>query len=379
MDEEVQFPSLIFGKFQGEEFRYTSEITGAEVVIRVYAVPQGTIGGISYAGVKRSRPVAEEAMQILKLFETLYGPYPYDYLNVAQMAIGMGFGQAPPGLVQLTGEAFMSTAALAAIEVRADFFHEFFAHEIAHQWWAHVVWGTSFRDAWLSESFAEYSAGLYWQQYAGQDGFQNKLKEWRQNAMMAEGSAPIAALSTLSGDMAGQYYVQQIYNKGPYVVHMLRMLVGHDKWVEGMQSFFKKYRHTNLTTEKLVAEMERVAGYDLYFFFDQWWKGATLPRFEFTYDVQPLEDGRYLFTGTITQPAGQAVKVVMPVFFHFGGQEVSIQNRPVLTSPDVYKAYLPKAPRRVTLDDFHTILGEIVQRGSGDSDAKEKGKGKKGS
>lgn len=374
MEEEVQFPSLIFGKFRSDQDVYESESTGKKVDLRIYAIP--AVGATS--GLKRMQPLMNDAKQIMKLYESLFGPYPYDYLNIAQMAVGMGFGQAPPGLVQLTGEAFMSSAMLAAADVRGDFVDEFYAHEIAHQWWAHVVWGTSFRDAWLSESFAEYAAGLYIQQLRGQNAFQNKLKDWRQNAFQAVGTAPIAALATLSGDRAGQYYQQQIYYKGPYVVHMLRMQLGHDKWVEVMQNFFGKYRHTNLTTEKLIAEVDQVAGYQTDFFFNEWWKGMYLPTFDFSYDVKPTEDGRYLFTGSITQE-GRPFKVLMPVFFHFDGDQISVQNRPVLEADDTYQVFLPQEPRNVTLDDFNTLLATIHQGADDKTDSSKKKHGRKGS
>jgi len=360
MNEPVQFPSLIFGRFASQTDVYHSELSGRDVTLRVSAIPIGTMGGISYAGVKRSQPVLDEAKAIMKFYESLYGPYPFEYLNIAQMAVGLGFGQAPPGLVQLTGEAFMSSSTLAAMEVRADFFHEFFAHEIGHQWWAHAVWGTSFRDSWLSESFAEYSAGLYIQQLRGQDQFQSKLKDWRQHADQARGTAPLAALSTLGGTRAGADYTNLIYNKGPYVVHMLRMQMGHDKWVAGMKSFFAKHNLVNLKTEDLIAEMEVAAGYKLDFFFDQWWKGTATPSLRFVYDLKATEDGKFLFTGTVSQD-GTPFKLMLPVFFHFGGKKVSIQSRPIVEATDIYKVVLPERPQKVTLDDFNTLLADFPQ------------------
>jgi hypothetical protein len=360
MKKDVQFPSLIFGRFRSEEDTYHSEVSGDDVTLRVYVIPVANLDGINYAGLKKMRPVLDEAKEILKLYESLYGPYPFDYMNIAQMAPGLGFGQAPPGLIQLTGEAFMSAATVAAMGGRGDFFHEFFAHEIAHQWWGHLVWGTSDRDQWLSESFAEYSSGLYVQQLRGQDQFQAKLKEWRQAAEQSRGTAPLADLMTLGGDQAGRHYTNLMYNKGPYVVHMLRMQLGHDKWVEGMHRFFEKHRLVNLHTEDLMAEMEQVAGYRLGFFFDQWWKGTDEPSFDFSYEVSPTENGKFLFTGTLKQ-TGTPFEVLMPVFFHFGSNKVSIQNRPILTGSDVFKAVLPARPQKVTLDDFNTLLADIRQ------------------
>jgi hypothetical protein len=358
MEEEVQYATLIFGRYTVQEDTYVSEVSGDEVAMRSYAFNLG-----DFSGIKKLQPVLDEGKEILKLYESLYGPYPYDYLHVVQAAPFIGFGIAPPGVVQLTGEAFLTQASLSVImpeSANLDFFHEFYAHELGHQWFAHLIGSDSMRDIWLHESFAEYSAGLYVQQLQGQGRFQAKMKEWRQHARDAEGVAPLSALNTLAGDTAGKDYTDLIYNKGPYVVHMLRMQMGHDAWVTGMKSFFVGNRHENVRTEVLRENLEQAAGYRLDFFFDQWFKGTGIPEFEFDYEVTPTEDGRFLFTGTIRQ-IGKPTKVLMPVFFHFGGNKVSIQQRPILKEVDVYKAFLPEKPRKVTLDDFNTLYAVIHQ------------------
>ena len=113
----------------------------------MHAQPMG-----DFRGTGKMKSVSNEAKDILKLFEEFFGPYPYDRLDVTQMATGMGFGQAPPGLLFLTGEAFISSGLLTEMmsrqadrtdsAARSPYFHDFFAHEIAHQWFGHdVLWG----------------------------------------------------------------------------------------------------------------------------------------------------------------------------------------------------------------------------------------------
>jgi hypothetical protein len=243
-DKEVAFPSFIFGRFSSREDIYKSEKTGREIVVGVHAQPMGDLRGTG-----KMKSVGKEAQQILKLFEEFFGPYPYDRLDVTQMAPGMGFGQAPPGLLFLTGEAFIPAGLVAQITSRlprGPYYHDFFAHELAHQWFGHdVLWGRD-EDQWLSEAFAEYASAIYAEQIDGEKEFQRKLKDWRDGARVGERSGfPIAGanlVSSTSSSIAGDYRTNLIYNKGAYVVHMMRSLMGPDKFLASMQAFLETRR-----------------------------------------------------------------------------------------------------------------------------------------
>ncbi|MCZ6696944.1 MAG: hypothetical protein O7A63_10455, partial [Acidobacteria bacterium] len=166
-DTPSHFPWVIFGRFQSAASVYNGEETSSRVPMTIHSFPYMSftitdpevlerIGSSTPFPVTLTAPrrkvdaIFEEGKEILKLYENLYGPYPYDELHIAQMAPFLGFGQAPQGFVQLTGEAFMSQSRL-----ESDFFHGFLAHEFAHQWWAHQIGWASGDDEWLSESFAE--------------------------------------------------------------------------------------------------------------------------------------------------------------------------------------------------------------------------------
>ena len=112
----------------------------------------------------RSTNFLRKGQEILKLYEQLYGPYPYRELAHRPDGLPcLGFAQAPQGFVQLTGEAFH-----VAVRVGThDNIHGLFAHEIAHQWWGHKVGWASPNDEWLSESFAEYASGIFIKAYQG--------------------------------------------------------------------------------------------------------------------------------------------------------------------------------------------------------------------
>jgi hypothetical protein len=383
-DRPVQFPSVIFGRYQVEEGEYTSPTAAEPIPIRTHSWPK-TVYKFTDAKIcsdlniqcpidfeltvprKKPADIILEGKQIIKFMEDLYGPYPYEKLDVAMMAPGMGFGQAPPSFVQLTGEAFMSSAAIADRGGNPDFFHGFFSHEIAHQWWGHKIGWVSDDDQWLSEAFAEYSAGLYVLSYLGEKAWKDKMENWRQNAEIGDPHGSIAFSNRLSGPRAMNWYVGLIYNKGPYVVHMLRMQMGLENFKTAMQAVFEKYGYTNISTYQLQRECENVAGYNLDFFFDQWFRGTGIPTFDYSWESTETDDGKHLVTVKIDQRDKENFKkVLMPVYFYFKGtDEPLIRPRPILTASDTFQLKLPQKPSRVVLDEDKDILGYMIPSGHG--------------
>jgi len=376
-DRPVQFPSVIFGRFQEEDGTYDDASTGAKVPLAAHYWPDTIFNVFANdrsfeveltVPANKPKDVVEEGKGIIKFMEGLYGPYPYEKLDVAMMSPGLGFGQAPPAFVQLTGEAFMSSSQIANLPgANPDFFHEFFSHEIAHQWWGHKIGWIADEDTWLSESFAEYSAGLYTMSYLGNDRFKAKMLKWKQNAEIGDPHASIAWCIHVAGPQAGNWYRGLIYNKGPYVVHMLRMQMGLDNFKKAMQNVFTKYGYTSISTEQVQRECELVMGYKLDYFFDQWFRGTGIPVFDYSWTDEPTPDGKHLVTIKISQRDKQNFKqVLMPVYLYFKGmKEPIIKPRPILQADEIYQLKLPQKPDRIVLDEDHDILGDMIPSGAG--------------
>ncbi len=378
MDKEVQFPSILFGRFQIEKGSYTSPVSNQDIALSVSAFPTMTttindpyilelLGRNTPFTVTLNVPqgkmksVMEESQNIIKFYEGLYGAFPYDELNVAQMAPQLGFGQSPPGLIQLTGIAFLSQAEVAEMMQEGDMIHGVLSHEIAHQYWAHKVGWANDRDGWLSESFAEYSSGLYMQALQGEKRFQQKLSEWKGNAKQVDSVAPIALATELSGDNAGRYYTQLVYNKGPLVVHMIRTLLGNDLFVKAMTGLMNKYQGQNITTELLSKELGLVTNYNWDYFFDQWYRGTGIPEVHCKWKVTP-KDGKYLFDMNVTEKDAANFKkfLALPVVFK-GGKDQEVQaNFMVAKAGPVKPVLLEFQPKDVQVDPNHNLLADIV-------------------
>ncbi|MFQ5877426.1 MAG: M1 family metallopeptidase [Acidobacteriota bacterium] len=379
-DEPAEFPWIIFGRFQMHEDAYTSAESSLSIPLSIHSFPLMTDSitdpvtleyfGLSqpitltlHAPVRKIKTFFAEGKEILKLFENIYGPYPYDELHIAQMSPWQAYGQAPQGFVQLWGIVFMSQAEASEFSRagRGDFMHGLLAHEFAHQWWGHQIGWASGDDVWLSESFAEYAAGIFVKEFQGEKAFQKKLVEWRRGARVADAEGPIAAANTLGGPNAGRNRTYLLYNKGPYVLHMLRIQLGDEMYVKVMRSIQQTYQNQNISTEMLLREVNRVTGQNYTPFFDQWFWDVGIPKFHYSWHAQRQPDGKYLITVHVSQEdRDNAKKVLMPVYVHFKKRKIP-QYRPVLKADQVIKILSPERPTDVTLDDERTLLADFIR------------------
>ncbi len=228
--------------------------------VRVFCHPTQLDAGAEILG---------EAVRILAFYEDLFGaPYPYPELDIAQMAYGMGFAQAPPGLVQMDGAAFLSkTLLVTRFNVSDPIIRELFLpHEIAHQWWAHLVGSRTDHDYWIMESLCEYSSALYREAVHGPEGYERYLKHWRiERAAQNTNRTTSLWLSATGRDR--RRYVATAYARGPLVFHELRTQFGTDKVVNVMRALVAEYRGEEICTEDLKMVLEKATGlaFDEYF------------------------------------------------------------------------------------------------------------------
>jgi Peptidase family M1 domain len=372
-DLQVDFPWAIFGRFQKSASVFTSAEDSRSIGLTIHSFPNMTfsitdpdildqIGAtqpvtiILTAPQKKVAGMFDEGKEILKLYEKIYGAYPYDELHIAQMGPFLGFGQSPQGFVQLTGEAFMSQA-----KIESDVFHGFFAHEIAHQWWGHQVSNSSGDDEWISESFAEYASGIFVKEFQGPKRFQRTLDEWRRRAKRSDKEGPIAAANTMSGPNGGLYRTDLLYYKGPYVLHMLRLQLDDEKYMKVMRTIQETYKNQNISTEMLLQVVNRVSGTDYTWFFDQWFWDVGIPTFRYSWRSEKQPDGKFLITVHVSQDDKANVKrVLMPVYIHFKDKTIP-QFKPVVQADQDIKMLSPVEPKDVTLDDDRTLLAEVVK------------------
>ncbi len=289
--------------------------------------------------------VLDDLTSATRLYSEYFGPPPFDRLVITETpARG---GQSFAGFLMLSFNAFGSMHS-----GEADLFR---THELAHQWWGNAVRWSSYRDQWLSEGFAQYTAALHTLlALEDADQFDDMMKAWGKDALAkmdvgqrfgmrhfgftpaalrdSDGAetGPIWVGYRLSSDKTPLDYRLQVYEKGAYVVHMLRMMLidwdsGDDsRFRELMRGFYHDHRDTHASTEDFLAAVSEAFDEPMDWFFDQWVYGIGIPKYDA--DLEPHRvGGSWRLQGRIRQrdvPAGFRMPVPIRVTYRDESSEV---------------------------------------------------------
>jgi len=225
------------------------------------------------------------------------------------------YGQSWPMLVYLPICGFWDNTVrhqLGLLDENAGYWREVTPHEVSHQWWGQLVGFNSYRDQWMSEGFATFSAGIFLLYTSpNMDLYRAYWKEQQKNLLQrnAEGKRPIdvGALTMgerVSNEKNGNVYQLLIYSKGAYVLHMLEMMYWTPQGQEtafknSMQQFVKEYSGKAATTEEWKASLEKTmpktldlkGDGKLDWFFNEYVYGTELPHYTVTSDFKVNADG----------------------------------------------------------------------------------------
>ena len=325
-----------------------------------------------------------DAQNAIRCFQLWFGDASYGRIAITQQP-AFNYGQSWPTLVYLPISAFFDSTQrwmlMGGSAFRfAEFIQEVTPHEVSHQWWGHMVGWASYHDQWLSEGFADFSAGLFLQQTEPKpDKF---LKYWdraretitakNNYGIRPNDAGPLWMGLRLNTFKNGAAYNRLVYPKGGFVLHMLRYLMydretGDKDFIAMMHDFVTTYTNQNASTEsfKSIVEKHMKPSLDLErngkmdWFFREWVYGTEVPSYRMEYSLAPEPDGKFMFTAKVTQ-SGVSSRFVMgvPIYFDFDGHVVRAGAVALLgnmTSNEV-KLRLPKKPKRVLLNANHDVL-----------------------
>lgn len=378
-----------FNYGQYEKLELTDQVTGSK--IHGYYLTELPDNLRQYPELKTLSPKAmtEYAMSQtrtqLQLCNLYFGKSPYDEISITEQP-NFSFGQSWPTLVYLPISAYTDSTQRWLLFGKISqnftgFVEEVAPHEVAHQWWGHAVGWASYHDQWLSEGFAEFSAGLYLQRGVAGDWRKDYLEFWeRQRKRILEknsfGIAPNDAGPLWMGlrliaPKTEKAYRDVTYPKGAYVLQMLRSMMynseDQDKaFIAMMHDFVETHRDEPASTEsfKAIAEKHMTKQMDLTqngrldWFFNEWVYGTQVPRYHFDYQVTPADAGKAKIHMTITQSeVDDNFGMLIPVFVDFGHGYARLGQIGIAgNTTKTIDVTVPQAPKKVALNAYKDIL-----------------------
>ncbi len=294
----------------------------------------------------RGRQIFRRADQIVAFFDSLIGPFPYEKLALVQSTTRYG-GMENSSAIFLSEQVGQAASADALI-----------AHEVAHQWFGDAVSPGEWPHLWLSEGFATYLTTVFFERADGVPLARQRMI----NAERAYMASPNAVASPVIGERPRNLRSllnANNYQKGAWVLHMLRAQVGDETFFNSLQRYYAEYRDATALTEDFQRIVEEEHGEELGWFFEQWLYRPGYPRVEVTYSWNAATALMDLRVRQV-QP-GPPFRFPLDFEVFFSGQNYKAQHSiEVSEREEGSLVVLPMKPDRVVIDPHNKILGPTV-------------------
>ncbi|MDX6613210.1 MAG: aminopeptidase [Blastocatellia bacterium] len=324
----------------------------------------GLLTPLSYYVPQVDKPYAlkgfSPAPPALAYFSQLVGPYPYEKLALIVAATRFG------GMENSSAIVFSSNLLVPSPSARVSGKFgipqgtvDVVAHEIAHQWFGDSVTESTWSDIWLSEGFATYFAGLFLQHFEGEAEFQTYMKQAAETVFAYERKTHAPLYDSETEDLF-KLLNGNSYQKGAWVLHMLRARLGDEAFFRGVRAYYKTHRDGTAGSEDLRAALEKASGRNLKEFFARWIYGSGHPVYEFGWSSAEFSAaGSNLVVELKQTQRDHAFLDPVTIEVTSGGSKSRFVIQP--TGKRTVKSFPLKQPlTAVTLDPDGVLLKEVV-------------------
>ena len=231
---------------------------------------------------------AETAVKEFTYFITLYGVPASNVLRVVEL---------PDDTVPSAWAPEFAALASRAITPKTNY--RLLANTIAHQWWGVSVSPATRDDWWLNDGFARYSEARYIESAAGAGGLQESVKDMSVGAL-AYDTVPLSSAGKL--DIFSPEFQSLVTDKGAMILHMLRWVMGDQKYDQAMREFSANFAGKPARLEDFRNIVEKNYGDKLTWFFSQWLDSTGAPEFKTKYTIYRLGNNKgFRSVGQIAQ------------------------------------------------------------------------------
>ena len=309
-------------------------------------VNAGASGGtrLSYYLYPKDRANGEKdfgrALRMLEFYTKLIGPYAYEKLALVESSTRFG-GMENCSAIFFDEKTFNGSGKLETTV----------AHEIAHQWFGDSVTESDWHHLWLSEGFATYFGHLFFERADGRERFIRMMLEDKATYLQAYGGGPRPIYDPAITDLFALLNANN-YQKGGWLLHMLRHVMGDEKFFAGIRDYYRTYKDRNALTADFASVMERAAGRKLDWFFSEWFYGAGHPVYDAAWH---WDAGAKALRLRVVQKQAALFRMPVDVEFTAGGktqrETVEVKER-----EQTFTFKCESKPQRVALDPGEWLL-----------------------
>jgi aminopeptidase N len=294
---------------------------------------------------------------VLDFFTRTVAPYPYEKLAFIVGATRFG-GMENSSAIVFTSNLFNRAPSPIGMSTRFGVpvnNVNLIAHEIAHQWFGDSVTESTWSDLWLSEGFATYFAALFVQRYEGEDAFRMSMNDAALAVFAYEKKKPVPIFDRDTENLMELLNANN-YQKGSWVLHMLRSQLGDDAFFRGIKSYFESHKNSTASSEDLRAALEKASGRNLRPFFARWVYDSGHPQYELAYYWLGRRELRLVLT---QRQAGNAFVDPVPVTISTasGKREIVLKPAGKLL---IERVSLRVRPTSVEVDPRNVLLDETT-------------------
>ena len=240
--------------------------------------------------------------------------------------------------------------------VNYDDLEALMAHEIAHQWFGDAASESDWPHVWLSEGFATYMAHLYHETKYGIDSFNNRMRTDRDSVIAFSKRTIKAVVDTTEANNLLALLNTNSYQKGGWVLHMLRRKVGDSLFWKGIQTYYATYAGGNASTNDLQKIFEATSHQDLQTFFRQWLYTPGQPKLNIEWRYSTAKKAVMI---KVEQLQNNLFEFPLEIGFNDGDQSIfsTINIKDKFTTKEIPTKY---KPTKIILDPNVNLLFEGI-------------------
>ena len=309
----------------------TFDDSPAGIPVSAWVYPQDSV-----AGFKNYSP----APSILKFLSDYIGPYPYKKLaNVQSKTI---FG----GMENASAIFYYEESASSERNVES-----LLSHEIVHQWFGDMASEKSFPHLWLSEGFATYLTHIYIESKYGTDSLNKEMLEDKTAVLPFSDDSKLPVVDSITPFK--NLLNANSYQKGGWVLHMLRRQLGDSVFKRIIRSYYATYAGKNADTRDFEKICEKESGKDLKVFFDQWLYSYAVPKLDVQWDYD--EKNKTLLIN-VKQLQTRLLEFPLEIGLEFGSEKPLMQTLSVSKKNEQFLLRVKQKPVSLLLDPNTSLL-----------------------